>query len=390
MTDRTTLTTLTLLIAATMTIMAGATIAPALPEIQSLFGPEEGLRVRLLLTITALAIAIGAPVAGALGDRLGRVRVLGGSVSLYLIAGSAGLYLSDLTLLLTSRILLGVAVAGVMTSVGGLIGDLYEGPARDRMLGLQGAAMGFGGAIFLGLGGLLASIGWRAPFLIYLLPAVLLILIPRALGDMHKAWGSPDTTAPVATLPMTTVLTIAIAAFVGMIAFYTIPVQLPFLLAERGVTSPTASGAMLAGLTLVSALTGLAYGRISARAGRRVLSSLTFLCIGAGLALIGASPTIGTLAGLALVGLGMGLLMPTLSRWLLSATPPPARGRAMGIMTSALFAGQFLSPLLLAPAIAAYGLPAAFLVSAALSMLVAVCLMAVPETFPSPQKGPVL
>lgn len=390
MTDRSTLTTLTLLIAATMTIMAGATIAPALPEIDIVFGPDEGLRVRLLLTITALAIAIGAPVAGALGDRLGRVRVLGGSVLLYLIAGSAGLYLSDLTFLLASRVLLGLAVAGVMTSVGGLIGDLYDGPARDRMLGLQGAAMGFGGVIFLGLGGVLASIGWRAPFLIYLLPAVLLILIPRALADAPKASGSPDTTAPVATLPMTTVLTIATAAFVGMIAFYTTPVQLPFLLAERGVTSPTASGAMLAGLTLVSALTGLAYGRIAARAGRRVLSSLTFLSIGAGLALIGAIPTIGTLAGLALVGLGMGLMMPTLSRWLLSATPPPARGRAMGVMTSALFAGQFLSPLLLAPAIAAYGLPAAFLVSAALSMLVAVCLWAVPDTAPSPQKGPVV
>lgn len=150
-----------LLGASTMTIMAGATIAPSLPAMAEHFGAGSELGVRLLVTITALAIAIAAPLAGYLGDRVGRVPVLFASVMLYVLAGGAGLVLNDLFALQISRVVLGLAVAGVMTSVSALTGDLYEGTPRDRMLGYQGAAMGFGGVIFLGLGGILAGFGWR-------------------------------------------------------------------------------------------------------------------------------------------------------------------------------------------------------------------------------------
>ena len=85
------LTTLDLLFAATITIMAGATISPSLPAMAAHFGPGSELGVRLLLTITALAIAFAAPLAGWLSDRAGRVRVLWASVALHVAAGGAGL-----------------------------------------------------------------------------------------------------------------------------------------------------------------------------------------------------------------------------------------------------------------------------------------------------------
>ncbi len=382
-------TSATLLAAATMTIMAGATIAPSLPGMVAHFGPESVLGVQLLLTITALAIALAAPVAGWLGDRLGRKPVLWGSVALYVLSGGAGLVLGDLLALQVSRAVLGLAVAGVMTSVAGLIGDLYEGPARDRMLGLQGAAMGFGGVVFLGLGGLLADLGWRGPFAIYLLPLALIALIPVAVPDRRPGRAEALAATDTRPVPPEVLAALFAAACLGMVGFYAVPVQLPFLLAERGMASPVASGLAMAGLTLVSALVGLVYARLSEGAPLTLLAYGAFGSLAVGLGLVAAGPA-ATWPGLVSTGLGMGLLMPTLSRWLLSIAPFARRGRVMGGLTTAIFAGQFASPLVLAPVIAAAGLSAGFAAAAALSALALICIAVAarprgtPKTTPKP------
>jgi MFS family permease len=64
----------TLLALSTLTIMAGATIAPGLPRMQQHFADVEnaGLLVRLVLTVVALSVALFSPVAGILADKFGR------------------------------------------------------------------------------------------------------------------------------------------------------------------------------------------------------------------------------------------------------------------------------------------------------------------------------
>ena len=81
----------TLLASAALTIMAGATIAPSLPAMREVFvgTPGAEVLVRLVLTITALAIALTAPLAGLFADRVGRRPLLVGSLVLYALAGSA-------------------------------------------------------------------------------------------------------------------------------------------------------------------------------------------------------------------------------------------------------------------------------------------------------------
>ena len=68
----------TLLIASLFTVMAAATIAPALPAMQAHFADVENVEVlvRLVLTLPALFIVIGAPIAGYLIDKLGRKSLL--------------------------------------------------------------------------------------------------------------------------------------------------------------------------------------------------------------------------------------------------------------------------------------------------------------------------
>ena len=57
---------ITLLVVNTLTVMAGATIAPSLPAMQVQFAAVDNVEylVRLALTMPALLIALGAPIVG--------------------------------------------------------------------------------------------------------------------------------------------------------------------------------------------------------------------------------------------------------------------------------------------------------------------------------------
>jgi MFS family permease len=79
----------TLLFASSLTVMAGALVAPALPRIAHQFAadPEVQLKSRLLLTVPALAVVVAGVLAGLLTDRLGRLKVLLGGLVIYAVGG---------------------------------------------------------------------------------------------------------------------------------------------------------------------------------------------------------------------------------------------------------------------------------------------------------------
>lgn len=180
----------TLLAAATLTIMAAAIIAPSLPVMTEVFDTADVL-VRLALTVTSLAIAISAPLSGTVADRVGRRPLLIGSLALYAVAGTAGYFVSDLAMLLATRALLGVAVGGIMTAVGALITDWFDGPRRASFLGMQQASASLGGVVFLPLAGVLADLDWKLPFWIYavsalILPFAVLTISEPACAATHR------------------------------------------------------------------------------------------------------------------------------------------------------------------------------------------------------------
>lgn len=365
-----------LLFCSMMTIMAGATISPSLPQMVHAFDgtPNAEVLVRLVITITSLAIALAATPVGALADRFGRRPLLIAGIALYVAAGTGGLWIDHLTTLLASRVLLGIAVAAIMTSTSALIGDYFDGEKRGRVLGWQGSAIGFGGVVFITLGGLLAQTGWRGPFWVYAIPLFLLVAVPMILHEPgrgpRRAHGETADREPQGPRFM-----LYGAAYLVMAGFYAIPVQMPFLLAERGHTDPQLAGMALGTVTLVSAVASLRFGAITRRLRPGLVVPLATLTAGTGVLFAGLSPSLPiTFAALALAGLGLGLTMPGMPSFLMRITPRARMGRVMGGFTTAIFLGQFSSPLLLQPVIRVGGIAAgvasaaAFFAAAALVM----------------------
>jgi MFS family permease len=357
-----------LLFASSLTVMAGATIAPSLPGLRDHFAgiANIDLLVRLVLTIPGLAIAMAAPLAGGVADRFGRKPVLLAGIVLYGLAGASGLVLDDIWSILIGRVLLGFAVGMVMTSASTLLADLYTGPDRERVFGLQAAFMGFGGVVFLLGGGGLAEFGWRGPFAVYLLPLLALPLVLAAISEPPRAAVPAGAPPP---LPVGGLAVIYGTAFLGMIAFYIIPVQLPFLLRDLGAPAPLLAGAGIATTSLVSALTSLLLLKaIRAKLSAQKALVLAYAAVTLGYLLIATAPSPPQVfAGLALTGLGFGLQMPLLVGWMQSIIPPTMRGRAAGLYTMAVFLGQFVSPFVHAPAARLVGYSASYFVAAALA-----------------------
>jgi MFS family permease len=344
---------ITLLLTSSLTIMAGATIAPSLPQIQQVFAdnPQSEILTKLILTTPALFIALFSPVAGALIDRYGRIKLLLGSLILYGFAGTSGYFMEDLYPILVGRALLGIGVAGVMTATITLIADYFSGPERTAFMGVQGACVAVGGVISIVLGGLLAEISWRAPFLIYLsgflifIPAFIYLFEPNIIKSDQAVHEDA-----VEYYPKILVVIIFLTALIGMMLFYLIPVQIPFYIKEQTSAGNTLIGIAIASSTLSSAIVSLNYQRIKARWNFATIYTFSFLFLGLGFFVIFfVTNYIFLLLGLLTTGIGMGVLIPNSNVWIVTLSPESMRGRIVGGLTTSVFVGQFISPFLIQP-----------------------------------------
>jgi MFS family permease len=367
-----------LLMAASLTTMANATISPALPGLERLFGedPNAGMLVRLLVPAPSISVALFAAFAGLIADRYGRRRMLLAGVILFVIAGCAGLVLPDLPTIFASRLVLGLAVALIMTAQTALIGDYFTGDDRSALSGLQISARNFGGLVFISLAGWFAALSPRLPFVIYGVAALFLPLMWKVIVD-------PQRTSPVAqphqedgsskhsSWGFIFALLVLLQAATNTI-FFVMPTQLSFFFAAAGYSSPVMTGSALGILMLSGGSFALLYGRVQRAIGYVGVFALGYGAMAVGFVLLAlAAMPLAWFVGAAAIGAGYALVSPSFVALALGLAPLQRRGTAGGILTASVFIGQFCSPLLSTPLIAAYGYEALFHITSLLAAAMA-------------------
>lgn len=366
--------TIVLLASATLTVMAGATIAPSLPSLLAHFAddPRAARLVPLILTAPGLAIALTAPFVGVILDRASKRNMLVGAILLYAVAGSSGLYLSSLDTILVGRVVLGIAVGVIMTASVALVADLFDGARRAAVMGWQGASMSFGGMLFVGTGGVLAELGWRVPFAIYLAP---LVLVPMALAALparsarHATATSGHSAAPQG-FPWRHAAPLYALGALSMLAFYVVPTLIAFVVEALtdGEGAAARAGLAIGAATLFGGLAALGYRNLHGHLPFAAIASLSLGLLASGFVLVWAADGFVTLlVGLAIAGAGSGLTMPNNIAWLLSRVPDAMSGRASGGMTAAIFTGQFSSGIVGPILLDAFGLQGVYLAMAILA-----------------------
>ncbi len=363
---------LTVLLVSSLTIMSVITISPALPAMSAEFSNLSNgqFMVQMVLTIPALFIAITSPLAGILIDRYGRMKLLWVAMVLYAIAGTAGFYLQDLYYILISRAVLGISVGMSMTIVITLIADYFEGQERQKFTGIQVAFMSMGGIVLVSLGGFLADVSWRTPFLIYALSLVFLPLAviylyePTVVGNRQQS--------DVQTKTPSIIWLLVINTMIMWIIFFILPVHLPFHLKALGVEKNALIGIAVAVSTLFSAVSSFSYSKIKGKFTFYSIFFIGYLIMAIGLALTSwATSYWMVLAAMMFVGFGIGMMIPNTNLWVMQIAPPEIRGKVIGKLTMFWFMGQFLSPIITLPLAKRFSLPSIFMLAAILLSVLA-------------------
>lgn len=373
-----------LLFGSCLPVLGAVLIAPNLPRMQQHFASTPGVEVLVpvALTIPALVIALLAPFAGVIADRVGRKPLLLGSLLLYSIFGLLPFWLESLPAIVASRAGLGLAEAGIMTCCTTLIGDYYHGARRERLFALQMVATSLSAAVFIALGGALGQHDWRAPFVLYAAGLLLLPVIARFLWEPRT---TPDVARQGTTegFPWNALLPLYGLTILAGISLFIVPVQAGYLLNLLQVDAPQQIG-MTMGANQLGVLGGALLFRVLGGLRRQNLLMAAFATAGIGglmMALAGSHALV-TVAVL-VNGLGIGLMLPTLITWVISRVSFAQRGRASGGLTAALFAGEFLSPLVVIALNAdqPMALPTALIWVAIAQLLLAVFCLTLPRAF---------
>ena len=372
--------------ASVFTLLPVAAISPLLSTIATHFGAGGlgALKAQSIITLSGIGMMVGGPFAGWLGDRIGARWLLLIMLALNGLAGSAGLYLTDLTALLASRVLLGVSAVGIASASYLMIASRFQGAARARMLGYQIAVIAIAGvACLLASGALAAAISWRAPFGIYLVAFVALALAVVSVfpePPPRQAEG-PKAGSGKALLRMWPVFLMIVPLYLAAHMFV---LQLSFVLAGDGIASPVTQSRIMTALMAMTFVSGVTYGRIFEKAGPRWTFALILLLMGLADVVLGLTHGAGAaVAACVLSGFAGAAAPPYVINLVLSRAEPHVQGRALGLMYMAMYLGDFINPLVINPIRAALGNHMAFTIVGLVLVAAAVLRAVLPSKAPA-------
>jgi MFS family permease len=344
------LTILTLLLLAMTTSMSNVAIVTMLPHLKDYFKDVDNIEFysRLMLTLPSLVIALLAPILGHFIFRFGKKKSVLIALFFFSLFGSSGLYLDSIENLLISRAFFGLCVATLMIVSTSLVGDYFKEQDRHKFMGYQSAFMGVGGIFFVMGGGFLSDISWRFPFAIYLIG---LILLPMVFFNLKEVKIETDKKEEIGQIS-SNILFVYFLAFFFMLIFFILPTQIPFLIIEKFHASGSLAGTIIAAAFFCNALGAITFSKLKTRFKFPTIYLIGIFLMATGFSLIGLITDVHYFFFTSpILGFAGGIMMTNVTAWMLSKTNHEKRVKSSGYFTSAIFLGQFLSPVVFHPII---------------------------------------
>jgi EmrB/QacA subfamily drug resistance transporter len=172
----------------------------AVPSIRKDLGASYG-QVQWVVAGYSLAFAVALMTGGRLGDIWGRKKVFLAGLAAFIVTSLMSGVAPDPALLITGRVLQGLAAAVMLPQVLASISVWFPAGKREAAFGLFGAVTGLGGVVAPLIGGGLInanlfSLGWRPIFLINIPIGVITLIAARFYVEESTLPAAPRLDVP--------------------------------------------------------------------------------------------------------------------------------------------------------------------------------------------------
>ena len=366
---------------------AANAIPTTLPAIGDAFAVGDG-RIGLVMTAFFLPVIVMNPVVGVLVDIYGRRRVVLPALFVFGTAGVAAMFAVTFPQLLVLRALQGMAFAGTLPLTSTLMGDLYTGSEGATVQGLRSSANGLSNALAPVVAGVLATLSWRYPFLVFAMafPALAIVYVaypepiePAVDGGAHAGiraelggyWASIKSEANDRNLLL--LLCGGFALFFvkqGMKAY--VPVYLVSAMGGDVATAGLVFGVYGAVRVPFAPLSG----PVTERIGRKYTLVLAAATIAVGVSIIPAATGLPLLlVAVSVFAVGEAVFNPVVSSGVADLTRDDTRGGIMSGLASLKSTANALSPAVVGLLVALSGFTVAFVATAVVAVVYGVCVL---------------
>ena len=312
-----------------MVIMGTNLVQQVLPAMTGPLGVTDAQIGLVIAVYTAPAIVL-APLLGVAADRYGRRPLLIGGLILFGVSGAAVAFAPGFNWVLALRAVQGIGFSAVIPLTIVLIGDLLEGRREVSGQGLKVFIDRVGELVLPPLGGALALIGWRWPFVCYVvaIPLGLLVILwmPETRGT--ASFSAARYFRDVARVVRNPRLLLAFAAgFLRFFLDYAFFTYLPLFLVRNHGMSTAGAGLLRSFHALGAMVTSSQAGRLAGAWDKGKLVLGAFLASGVALLAVAVAPDTKTMVPvLLLYGVANGVISPMQKSLLTQNAPLEVRG----------------------------------------------------------------
>jgi len=321
--------------------MGIGTITPAIQNIAEAFPEIDFNTILLVSTLPSLFIIPSTALSGMLaGNKIGYRTLVITGLLLFIAGGAAPAFMNDFASILISRAVFGIGL-GIIAPLGNaLVLRLFEGQARANMLGIGGVVMNIGGIAFQMLGAILCSINWRYAFFGHLLGIISLLIVLFMLPEPEKQ----EQAAGVKVKMPFGVYILSILFGIAMMLNYPMLLNMSTIIITGNLGSAASAGVVLSMFTVGGMVAGAIFGKLYQITSKFAMSVGMFMVV-LGMAFVNYANSIMLLiAGTTFVGIGFGIIMPSVMMILGMIAPPAGFAAASGIVMAFMNLGGFVSP----------------------------------------------
>lgn len=327
--------------------LPGLAISPILDDMQSIFPHASELEVQMLESLPSLLIIPFMLLAGRWAVRGNKMTLLVVGTAIFLLSGVWCTTSQTLVELIIASTLVGVGAGMIIPLSTGLIVDYFTGDKRVKQLGISSAVNNLTLVIATSAVGYLADVEWHLAFVVYLLPAVTLLLIPAL--SRTKPQPEPKSGAQNRQTKLNVKIIVGLVLFYFAITYTSLIVtyNTSYVASLAGMRSSEA-GVIISLFFLAIMAPGFMLNRIIAIFGRAVnLWSLMAMCIGLLLMSMPHPSAIALTLGAILTGLGYGVMQPIIYDKAATNAPPHLSTLALAIVMTTNYLAILVAPFMI-------------------------------------------